>query len=393
MRLIVGGNVDLPDSHSAALQAPRLYAAALAAASTRLAALLHRAAIPIDRSVWTALGIERWNIDGSSWDTATLHRIASARAKRSDSSSDSPDIPNLWHVWVELPPPDVARSTALSSQDSAIAIRRRYRLPLSGPDTGIGPPRSCARCGAASLPIGVVHPPTVGPRGRVDSLGEHALVCAQSAGWTQRRHNTLAAAIAAVAREAGFSANTDAGPIFDTSKSRPADIWITSHPKYPGGLAVDCTIVTRAGARGDDAVDIAESRKRKKYDDMVNAHPGMGFAPFAVDTDGSLRPAAWDLIHSFARSHAALGASRRNFREALEWTLAVLAHAFVDGCVQQIRGFEFLQNTHYRSAAKGARAVSATSPRTTALRHSPTPTNGPRTQTRARRGRRRHKQT
>lgn len=108
------------------------------------------------------------------------------------------------------------------------------------------------------------------------------------------RHNALARAAAALARECGVQAQTHDGPIFQfgtvrgETKQRPAD-WLerggevdakTARTFY-GGRCFDLTIRTSA------ALDSAEAEKRKKYAGAMQRHPHLGLTVVALSLDGA----------------------------------------------------------------------------------------------------------
>ncbi len=66
----------------------------------------------------------------------------------------------------------------------------------------------------------------------------------------QRRHNEIGIAIRDCLIEAGHDAVIRGGPVFDSHRGRPADIWVADHPAHRGGMAIDVTAVTTAGWDG-----------------------------------------------------------------------------------------------------------------------------------------------
>ena len=349
---------------SAADAAPLRYAQGIAQAATHLARILQRADIPFDRTIWDALGATAWRSDKDvKWDAASLAAVAKKRVatcevtfraldtgrikalKRRYPDAEASVVeggpPNLYVAWLRLRPPGGGRganaSATMTPKDGAIALRRLFRLTIHGPSTGIPPPRRCLRCGAASNDLARNEARRNGPRKVVDGYGEHALTCILSGGETQRRHNEVAYAIRDCAIEAGFSASCSDGVTFDSHNGRPADIFVRNHEQFRAGLAIDCTIVT-ASNRGA-ATAAAEERKRKKYKAEVDKHFGLGFSPFALDLDGGVGPEAWALIQNWARRQATIPTNARQYIEALDWCVATLAHALVNGSVRHIRAY------------------------------------------------------
>lgn len=351
---------------SAAESAELRYAQGVADAVGHLDSILSRAGRRMDRPLWDALGVTGWRkgsdpVDATGWSPGRMYRAATERvaacrerilvaeaarlqrirlacpslAHASDSDSAAP---NLLVAWLRLP--HVGGVARMPARDGLVALRRLFHLPIPGPATGIRPPRSCLRCGAAAISNEDGYGPGARPRAAVDCFGEHALTCARAGGETQRRHNDLAYAIRDSIDAAGWRATCAAGRVFDAHRGRPADVWVDNHPVHRGGFAIDCTIVTTAGRPRGSAARIAEDAKRRKYQAEVERHPGMGFAPFGVDLDGGIGPTAWEQIRQWARAQACAPDATRTYPEALQWVIGNLARAFVSGCVRQIRAFE-----------------------------------------------------
>jgi hypothetical protein len=340
------------------------YAEGIESAVPSLAAILRRAGVEVDRDVWTALGVGAWHSEGDPWDAPALQRAASERAVTAKQAAEAVDaarharifssradqhgpraaadctIPNLLVVWASGAHD---HSVPLSSQDATIALRRLFGLPLTGQATGIGPPRSCQRCGAAAyLSRGDADIPA-GPRARVDEHGDHALACAVAGGGTQRRHNEIAAAIRECVDAAGWRASTRGGPVFNSHGGRPADVWVAAHPAHHVGQALDCTVVSTAGRPPGRAAAAAEDAKEKKYRAEVDRHPGLGFAPLGFDLLGGIGPAAWTQMESWARAISRVPTADRSYEEARLWVTSVIATAFVAAVSRQIRIFDVVQ--------------------------------------------------
>jgi hypothetical protein len=318
----------------------------------------------VDREVWKALGVSEWHVDGRGWSVESLQEAARERAAQRRGAIDALDAerharvvgrrvgsvedprdsaatarPNLLVAWATLPPPD--GGPRVGPRDAVVALRRLFGLPLPGPRTDVGEPRSCQRCGAAAISAAAADAPR-GPRGTVDRYGEHALTCAQSRGEVQRRHNEVAIAVRDCVIEAGWRGSTRGGPVFETHGGRPADVFVESHPAHRGGQALDVTIVTTAG-RAVGAAAHAEEQKRRKYGAELDRHPNLGFAPLAFDLLGGIGPSAWAEMQSWARAQAARRDATRSYAEALQWVIGSLAAAFVDGTTRQVRMFELAQ--------------------------------------------------
>ncbi len=316
----------------AAPLAGRRYAEGVRDAAPHLAALLATAGIPFDGAVWAALGLGEWVHGGR---THWRDLVACASQRIPPPSRDGPAPPNLWLTWLRSP----AGGHARQRRRGLIALRLAFDLPLTGHSTGIAPPRSCMRCGAPAIRTEGARARGAGPRSRVDAFGRHALTCAMSGGDTQRRHNAVAAAVRDCANDAGWRATTHSGPVFAAHRGRPADVWIVGRARFPAGLAIDVTIVAGRGSAASSAA-LAERRKCRKYGREVEATPGLGFAPFAIDLRGVPGPAACALLQDMARAAASRADSSLSFSEAYTLLTSAIARAFVEGCVGHCIGFE-----------------------------------------------------
>jgi hypothetical protein len=377
---------------SAAHCAELRYAEGVADAAPHLAAIVERAGLSLDREIWGALGVLEWRTalhssDSELWTPLVLRRAAMLRKAHcearirardderlaalrlanpsyADATYGTDGAPNLYVAWLRLHRSD--GTVRMPARDGIIALRRLFRLPLSGGSTAIAPPRSCLRCGAAAKPIEPGTSVVARPRAGVDGFGEHALTCLRSGGETQRRHNEIAYAIRDCIAAAGWRPSCASGAVFEAHRGRPADIWVDCHPLHNAGLAIDCTAVTAAGHVPGSAAGIAEAAKVRKYAAEVARNPGLGFQPFAVDLHGNIGPAAWHQMQAWARAIASAADSSRTQPEALDWVVGTIARAFVSGCVRQIRTFEERQSGSACAPAHAPSGVSVPSRRTAA---------------------------
>jgi hypothetical protein len=283
-------------------------------------------------------------------DDADAARHARVMARAHGSRERDADRPNLLVAWATLPPPDGA--PRLRSPDALVALRRLFGVGLPGPQTGVGEPRSCTRCGAAAISAAAAGAPR-GPRATVDAYGEHALTCAQSRGETQRRHNEVAIAVRECVSEAGWRGSTRGGPVFETHGGRPADVWVESHPSYRGGQALDVTIVTTVGRPTGRAAEVAEEAKRRKYAAELQKHPALGFAAVAFDLLGGIGPSAWAEMQRWAAARAHISEGTCSYAEALQQVVTSISAAFTAGTTRQVRTFELAQRGG--APARGAR--------------------------------------
>jgi hypothetical protein len=331
------------------------YAEGIQSSAVKLEALLARGGVTMGPDVWKALDVDQWrDKPGLEWTGDSLAAVARRRvtlvtAKRDEDDQrrkrtleDANLLPrralpttNLFCAWLRSTEP-------IRLRGAVIALRALFHLPVLVPQVGLVPPRTCSRCGATP-PSGRAARAVKGPRSQVDDFGEHALACIGSKGEIQRRHNDIAYAIRDVICEAGLRANCATGRVFDTHRGRPADVWVEDHPAHRSGLAIDCTIVSTVGRTSGAAADDAEKRKMDKYKDEVAKHPGLGFAPFAIDFRGDVGASAWMLIHDWARLQSVDPNSTRNFPESLAWVCSTIANAFVSGFIRHILLFDAWQ--------------------------------------------------
>lgn len=236
---------------------------------------------------------------------ALIQAEAESNAIAATSHEEEADAPlNLYSMALK-DPGDLAKASDVSHVARTprvlmYALARALRVPVwtacSG-NTSSRPPPNCV-CGAVYLRSEVA--PLVNwacpdTRSRyLDDHGEHMASCKSlptSCGY-KRRHDTMVAMCAAIARNAGCVATTHDVPLFDHNGQRPAD-WMekaansTQHSKEY--ICCDLTIV------GSD-LQQAVNKKQEKYAQGLAMNGHLSLNIVALHTTGAIHAEALDTL-------------------------------------------------------------------------------------------------
>ena len=123
---------------------------------------------------------------------------------------------------------------------------------------------------------------------------------------TQTYHRSLAAVVAFILRQAGYSPAVE-GRVSDESRARPGDVRVHDYD-VSGRLLIDVTVVRgltatalqRSSHQPGDLLARAEQGKQEGYGALMDTLPGDRFVPFAVDDYGAVGDHAQMLLEELS---------------------------------------------------------------------------------------------
>ena len=177
----------------------------------------------------------------------------------------------------------------------------------------------CRRALGMDVPLcrPLVGSPCPGCRQRLRDIAEaseHPPLCDHAYGesggkplvGTQTYHRSLAAVVAFILRQAGYSPAVE-GRVSDESRARPGDVRVHDYD-VSGRLLIDVTVVRgltatalqRSSHQPGDLLARAEQGKRERYPALMDTLPGDRFVPFAVDDYGAVGDHAQMLLEELS---------------------------------------------------------------------------------------------